>query len=370
MALFLDPKNCTVVLLTCSIQALTRDLGLTECSPNFVKNLISGPIRNDPLGELEDVTKPDDVSLSTGGSISLLAYWVFSSTVFDADHPKPDMYVFPEHFAMLDQHLQDDAQHQITSRPGTISSLVALGLWLEENKLISAGPKTEQVTSATTAAENPAGNFMTYHHLLTLVAVYHPSIQARNAASALAGLILHADPLADDRLRILEDLLENCIFANLKACAVTWLREELISGISSAPTPSPSPGSTAHNIFATPEALDSIQYAVFPSLTFLKEADVHTLQDYWVQNSAFLLQAANFALFLWGGDGKMEGVVPEGMGAAVGERWAEPLWGAVETYLKAGEGDADEDPRGKMEVEILRDRLERLKGTWGLGKEA
>lgn len=322
-------------------------------------------MNNDPLGETDDLSSPGDIALSTGGSICLLAYWVFSSTVFDADHATPVMHIFPEHFALLEQLLQDDAHGQIRNAPGTIAALIALGLWLEENKLLSAGTVTEHTTGDSAVAENPSGNFMTYHHLLTLVAVYHPSHQVRNAANTLAGAILHDDPVADDRLRILEDLLENCMFTNLKACAITWLREEMVAAASPSTSKSGTSGaSTPNNIFKTPDALDTVQYAVFPSLGFLKEADQSTLQEYWVANVAFLIQAANFALFLWRGDGRLDHLVPEGMDAAVGERWAEPLLTAAETYLKGGTG---EDRKGEMEVSILKDRVEMLRGTEGFG---
>ncbi|KAL1836554.1 hypothetical protein VTK73DRAFT_5022 [Phialemonium thermophilum] len=220
-----------------NLVAVTRDLGLTTCSPTFVKQLVEGPVRNDPLGTLDETAGLDDVSLSTGGSICLVAYWVFSSAVFDADQPKPDMYIFPEHAALLGRLLQDDAQAAIQGAPGTSEAVVAIGLWLEDNKRISASPaalpttaapgaatttKTTAVAVATADDEEEGrreANFMSYHHLLTLVAVYHPSLAVRNAACALAGAVLHDDPSEQDRLRILEDLLENCMFANLKACA-------------------------------------------------------------------------------------------------------------------------------------------------------
>ncbi|KAB5558635.1 YAP-binding/ALF4/Glomulin [Coniochaeta sp. 2T2.1] len=347
------------------LAALTRDLGLTEASDKFIKTLVSGPFNDDPLGETDEVATVSDISLSTGGSISLLAYWVFSSTVFDAAHPVPQMHIFPEHFALLEQLLQDDAHGQIRTSPGTIASLVALGLWLEEEKLVSPGHVIEETKPSTSATENASGTFMTYHHLLTLIAVYHPSQQVRNAANSLAGSILHADPDVNDRLRILEDLLENCMFTNLKACAVTWLREELLATLS--PSTQFTGASTPNNIFATPDALDTVQYAVFPSLGFLKEADRATLAEYWVVNAAFLVQAANFALFLWRGDGRLDHLVPEGMDAAMGERWAEPLLAAAERYLNEAGKEDDGDRKAVMEVNILKDRLERLRGTEGFG---
>lgn len=336
------------------VQALTRDLGLDESSSTLIKNLTQGPIDNDPLGEMDELSSPEDIALSTGGSIALLAYWVFSSTVFEADHPLPDMNIFPEHFALLDQLLQDDAHGKIMNAPGTIAAMVALGLWLQENGRFSSGPVTDNVGGG----ENPSGSFMTYHHLLTLVAVYHPSLHVRNAASSLAGAILHADPDSHDRLRILEDLLENCMFTNLKACAVTWLREEMIAAASAS-------DSSPDNVFTSSDALDSIQYAVFPSLAFLKEEDQSTLVEYFTQNAGFLHAAANFAIFLWGGDGPYKELVPEGMDSAVGERWAEPLLSAIKAYLKAGTGKEHEERGDVNEVQVLQERLSILSKSGG-----
>lgn len=320
----------------------------------FIKNLTQSPIDNDPLGETDELSSPEDIALSTGGSIALLAYWVFSSTVFEADHPLPDMHIFPEHFALLDQLLQDDAHGKIMSAPGTIAALVALGLWLQENGRFSSGPVTDNVGGG----ENPSGSFMTYHHLLTLVAVYHPSLFVRNAAISLAGAVLHADPDSQDRLRILEDLLENCMFTNLKACAVTWLREEMIAAASAS-------NASTDNVFSSSDALDSIQYAVFPSLAFLKEEDQTTLAEYFTQNAGFLHAAVNFAIFLWGGDGRYKGLVPEGMNSAVRERWAEPLVSAVKSYLKAGTDEEHEERGDLNEAQVLQERLSILSKSGG-----
>lgn len=341
------------------MQALTRDLGLSKCSPTLVKQLIEGPMQNEPLVDTEDISSLDDIPLSTGGSVCLLAYWVFSSTVFDADQPKPDIYVFPEHFALLDQLLQDNAQSLIHSTPGTVEATVAIGLWLEDNKRISAAPTNSPLRSSETAPKDPTANFMSYLHLLTLIAVYHPFLPVRNAASALAGAILHADPDDDDRLRILEDLLENCMFAQLKACAVTWLREELIAAASASAAGGPP------NVFAGPEALEAVQYVVFPDLAFLAELDAAGLREHWAANAPFVLQAVNLALFLWGN--KADGfaaAVPAGMNAAVAARWAAPLWRAAEAMAAAAEG-ADGEGGGppRMELEVLRERLRRLAGT-------
>jgi hypothetical protein len=358
-----------------------------------------------PLEE-PDLSSPDNIALSTGGCATLLAYWVFSSTVFDSPHPPPEMHIFPEHFAVLDKFLQDDAHAQIQRSPGTIEALLTIGLWLQSNNLLSPNP-TSPLANPTTSPEDPTSDFMRYIHLTTLIALYHPALQVRNAASVLAGQVLHANPEDDDRLRILEDLLENCMFASLKARAVAWLREELLA----AATPTqkqqqeeqeqqqrqqqqPQQGQQ-QNLFATPQALETVQYVVFPPLNSLLDLPTIDLVEYLTANVPFLMQAVNFALFLWGstspspstststtekssdGGGGAETrnrwahVLPANMEATVRERWFEPLREVVERVETArgsgelkGEGVVELGPL-EGELGVLRERLGRLEGVAG-----
>lgn len=248
------------------------------------------------------------------------------------------MHLLPHHQLLLQNFLSQDAQSRIVQNPATIESIIVLGLWLQENKLIVA-PDHEP-------------NFMTYHHALTLCSVFHPSIYVRNAAVTLAGLVLHDDPDDIDRLKILEDLLENCIFATLKACALTWLREELIAAHKAK----------ANTVFSSTQCIDQLQYHIFPNLVdTLKDAGPEALLDYWTENSAFLIQAANFAYFLFTSQVCQE-VVPEAMGAAVGQRYVEPLLaaaGRLEERLTKNAGE--QGAQGAlMELDILQTRLRAI----------
>lgn len=248
------------------------------------------------------------------------------------------MHLFPDHHTLLENYLGEDAQNRILQNPANIESIIVLGLWLQENKLVVA-PTHET-------------KFMSYHHALTLCSVFHPSIYVRNAAVTLAGLVLHDDPDDADRLKILEDLLENCIFATLKACALTWLREELIAAHKSK----------ANNIFASTQCIDQLQYHIFPNLvSTLKDAGPEALLEYWTENSAFLLQAANFAYFLFTSDICKE-VVPGAMGSAVEQRYVEPLLAAVgrlEERAKMDDGEAGTQSV-LLELDILQTRLRAI----------
>lgn len=293
------------------------------------------------------MTSADDIGLSTGGTVCLLAYWVFSSTVFDADQPQPEMHIFPDHHDLLENFLGEQAQSQILQNPATVEAILVLGLWLEENKLISPKDQT---------------NFMSYHHALTLCAVFHPSIHVRNAAVTLAGLVLHDDPDDADRLKILEDLLENAPFASLKACALTWLREELISASAGKDKDDDGARNNNNNLFATQQCIEELQYAIFPNLVdTLEKAGPEALLEYWTENSAFLIQAANFAYFLFASDA-CKGVVPGAMGAAVEQRYVEPLLAAavrLEERIKK-EGDEEGAQGVLLELDILQTRLKGL----------
>ncbi|KAF3770188.1 hypothetical protein M406DRAFT_96711 [Cryphonectria parasitica EP155] len=322
-----DPDLANRDTMVGKLVALTQDLGLSS-STSLIQDICTGPVNRQPLRNAEDVSSAEDIGLSTGGTICLLAYWVFSSTVFEADHPRPEMHLFPDHHTLLENYLGQDAQSQILQNPASVEAILVLGLWLQEDKLIAA-PSTET-------------KFMSYHHALTLCAVFHPSIYVRNAAVTLAGLVLHDDPDDAHRLKILEDLLENCVFASLKACALTWLREELIAANKASST-------------------TSLQYHIFPNLVeTLEKAGPEALLEYWTENSAFLLQAANFAYFLFSSDVCKE-VVPEAMGAAVEQRYVEPLLAAarrLEDGLKKEEAESDGGVQGVLlELDILQTRL-------------
>lgn len=265
---------------------------------------------------------------------------MFASDLFDADYHQPDINIFPDHHSLLKKFLGDEPQAQIMGNPGTTDALVAMGLYLEDQKLIGK--------------VDDKANFMSFHHLLTLISVFHPSISTRNAATRLAGSILHSDPDEDDRLNILEDLLENCMFSSLQACAVTWLREEMIAARKA--------GSGGR--FASSSCLDTLQYTLFQDLTHLNPDDTAAFHEFWEQSAPLHLQVANFALFLFGGK-DFRDLAPAGMAAAVEHRYFVPLVASAKKLQQAVEKkeiDVGEGGGGElvMNLSILIDTLERV----------
>ncbi|KAJ4192184.1 YAP1-binding protein 1 [Fusarium falciforme] len=321
--------------------AVARDLGLSKMPSAEVKKALEAPISKNPLSVEPDPKNPDAIKLSTGGFLCLTAYRMFASDIFDADYDQPDVNIFPEHHTLLKRFLGDEPQAQIVGNPGTVEALIVIALWLNDQKRL-VGPSAEKGV-----------NFMSYHHLLTLVSVFHPSLRVRNAATVMAGLILHSDPDEEDRLSILEDLLENCMFSSLQACAVTWLREEMIAARKA--------GSKGR--FATPECLDGLQYTLFQDLVYLNDTDSVELWEYWVQNAPFHLQVANFALFLFGGQDYKD-LAPAGMAAAIEHRYVNPLLSAAKKLREAVEKKEldGQEVEGEvlMQLGILTDTLERV----------
>ncbi|KAH7182758.1 YAP-binding/ALF4/Glomulin [Fusarium flagelliforme] len=321
--------------------AVARDLGLAKLPSDEVKKVLKSPFAVNPLSVEPDPKNPEAIKLSSGGFLCLTAYRMFASDIFDANYEQPNAHIFPEHHNLLKRFLGDEPQTQIEGNPGTVEALLVIALWLHDQKRI-VGPS---------AADDKSATFMSYHHLLTLVSVFHPSLRVRNAATVLAGHILHQDPDEEDRLNILEDLLENCMFSSLQACAVTWLREEIIAAQRD--------GSKGR--FADSDCLDTLQYTLFQDLEYLADTDLEALWEFWIQNAPFHLQVANFALFLFGGQG-YKNLAPAGMAAAVEHRYASPLLAAAKRLMEAldkkeidGQGQDDV----QMQLGILTDTLER-----------
>ncbi len=335
------------------------DLGVDECPRSFVKSISEAPSRTNMEKVFDDFNNAsEDIQLSLGGSVCLIAYWMFSRDVFAAHHPKPEMYIFPDHLKILENFVQEDPFQEIARYAGLTDALLAIGLGLRQRDRIIA---TDDDVDGKVVP-----NTMAYHHHLSLILVFHPDIQVRNAATVFAGTVFHAEPDVARRFEILEDLFVNCDYASLKSCGVQWLKEEMIAAkreensSSSSPHPSPNP-------FSTPENIDRLQHYVFPDLRFLlaagegerdggegegQEPTPQAVLEHWALHGVFLLQAANFAYFLFAP--AFRDAAPPGMGVAVEHRFAEPLISAAGSLRQRAAAGWDE------ETTTLRFAIDRL----------
>lgn len=263
---------------------------------------------------------------------------MFSTDIFDAPNDHVNMSIFPEHYKLLENLTGENAEVEIMGNPGTFEALVVIALWLHTHKGVLPASSEVEVS------------FMAYHHQLTLISVFHPNIRVRNAATSVAGSILHSDPDEASRLATLEDLLENCVFASLQACAVTWIREEILAARKAE----------SKGIFTSPDCFEKLQYTIFPDLTHLQQAETSALWEFWTQHAPFHLAVANFALFLFGGT-EFKDLAPAGMATAVEHRYATPLLRAAgkltERLEKKDIADAEAVPDAEFQLAILTDTL-------------
>uniref|UniRef100_A0A8H7K871 DUF1760-domain-containing protein n=1 Tax=Bionectria ochroleuca TaxID=29856 RepID=A0A8H7K871_BIOOC len=329
------------------LASVADDLGLSKLPVEEVHQIFASEPSREPLSvDDTDADHPENVQLSTAGLVCLAAYWMVTTDVFDAQHENVKMNIFPHHQELLQNFTGDDAQVEIQGNAGTFEALTVIAVWLDAHQGIFPTDGEKDTANI---------NVMKYHHLVTLISVFHPNIRVRNTATTLAGSVLHSDPDENSRLTILEDLMENCIFSALQACAVTWLREEIIA----ARKPQ-----APKSIFGSSECFEKLQYTVFPDLTSLNSLDSSELWSFWAQNSAFHFQVANFALFLFSGK-DFHDVAPAGMAAAVEHRYVTPLIQATEALSSALDKKEIEDTEvsglgAKMQLEILTDTLKRI----------
>ncbi|KAK3322403.1 YAP-binding/ALF4/Glomulin [Apodospora peruviana] len=355
--------------------ALITDLGLLSCPRSFIDKLRQGPVHRTPLEKLEDAVKPEDIDLSTGGCIVLIAYWIFSSIIFDADQPTPDMDILPDQLDIVCQFLDEgDPADLVFNSVGVLEALVAIGLWLQACDRISAAPQAT-IANPTLSTEQPSeeedevvpSGYMKFIHRSSLIGLYHPRILTRNAAMALAGQVFHSNPDHNDRLAILADILKNCEYASVKGVAVSWLKEE-ITGAAAAIDGEPS-AIARHtmrqtNVFANTGAIKKVKDVLFPAMQGLNDLDPTQLLNKVKEDMDFYLQVVSFAYFLWKTD-RWDSVKPADLDTVVRERWWVPLVLALQRLLKT-----ELDNEVTNDVELLLGRLVALDETEGFHASA
>ena len=198
-----------------------------------------------------------------------------------------------------------------------IDAILAIGLWLENTNKFVSGPLDDE-------------DFLQHLQSLSLLSANTPSPSLRYAAHVLTSSILHAHPVDRVRLTFITDTLEHCPYESLKASAVSWLKEEII---------------TAHdrkseNVFASTAALGAAQPYLFPSTSALAEATDEELVQELTQSFPFHMAIVNFLYFL--GGKQYSDLAPSGMMTIVEEIYLGPLRSAEEKAVAAlGSGNLD-----------------------------
>ncbi len=201
-----------------------------------------------------------DVPLSRTGSLYLLATMAASSTFFDAPASLPPLHIIPDYAAILDSSLGDSITGNTGAEPEPlIDAVLFLGFLIvnERPKLIS-------------------DDDLVYNNILrrlSLLSANMPSPVLRYHAHLLTCSLLHSHPEDHFRLAFIRDTLEHCPFENLKASAVGWLKDELLSADR---PPNEKSVDAEPSIFATPATLETLQPFLFPNVDALMEGQATT----------------------------------------------------------------------------------------------
>jgi hypothetical protein len=224
-----------------------------------------------------------------------------------------------------------------TEEPGVINALLAIGLWLEHSNKFVSGPLEDD-------------DFLQHLQSLSLLSANNPSPNMRYTAHVLTSSILHAHPVDRLRLTFISDTLEHCPYESLKASAVSWLKEEII---------------TAHdrkseNVFSSTVALGAAQPYLFPDTSALAGATDDELKQELTQSFSFHMAVVNFLYFI--GGKQYSHVVPSGMTAVVEEIYLGPLRAGQEKVLKILDRGKGKEVGGdlqetRVEFEVLGERI-------------
>ncbi|KAI9827336.1 MAG: hypothetical protein M1819_006978 [Sarea resinae] len=207
-----------------------------------------------PSEEDDPPLSVEEIPLSKIGATFLLCAQKVAGSLFDSEAPAPTVSIFPDHALIVKNLIGVEAGGGMSSA-GTeplavIDAVLALGIMALNDGRIGQPIDDEEFTQ--------------YLQTLSLLAANTPSSALRYHAYTLTSEILHSHPSDVVRLAFIRDTLEHCPYENLKACAVTWTKDEILAANKNGPiTSNPQ---TDPSVFATPVALDTLAPFLFPAL--------------------------------------------------------------------------------------------------------
>ncbi|ESZ94271.1 hypothetical protein SBOR_5339 [Sclerotinia borealis F-4128] len=315
--------------------ALCRDLGLADYNLLFDTIYATPPIAHvptqheDPSDNLPD--SAEEIPLSPEGSLFLLTSLIFSSVMFKSKTPEPIMSVFPDHAKLVARFFESESGSSIA----IVDAVVAIGLWLENsNKFVSG--------------EFKDNDYIAHLRALSLWSATNPSAGLRYSTHKLTSAILHTHPVDTMRLTFISKTLQGSqdeiSTIALKASAITWLKEELI---------------TAHerksqNLFSTTSALLETKSQIFPNLSSLVDKSDEELADELMESFAVHMAALNFLFFITAE--QYTNRVPSGMMKGVESEYLDPLKAAQERVLESLV-TAEDVEAPHMELELLGEQI-------------
>ena len=291
---------------------------------DLVRSLIKPEIspHDDDDDEDEYPSSASDVPLSNPGCLYLLSATLASALLFQAPAPSvQDLSIYPTYSSILSKVIGNPTSPTIGTEPSAlIDSVLFLGLYIFETSSSSsdATPLSDEVHDDTA--------FTPTLQTLSLLSLNTPHSGLRYSAHILTSQLLHANASDYIKLGFIKDTLQHCPYENLKAEAVGWLKNEILSANplpssspSTAPIPQqksskpskhtvdecaderlPSPPATKAenteiNVFSTPTCLHTLTPYLLPSVSpsTLPTQDFLTHESFFlsVLNLLYLLQS-------------------------------------------------------------------------------
>ncbi|TGO24104.1 hypothetical protein BPAE_0112g00230 [Botrytis paeoniae] len=325
------PEYQTRETVAGQLVSLARDLELANYDLLFDTIHSKEPIAHAPNPEDDLPDSPEDIPLSPVGCLFLLTSLIFSSVMFKSKTPEPVMSIFPDHAKLVARFFESAAGSSIA----IVDAVVAIGLWLEHsNKFVSG--------------EFKDNDYMAHLRALSLWSATNPSPGLRYCTHKLTSAILHAHPVDAMRLTFISNTLKGSSdeigAIALKASAITWLKEELI---------------TAHErktqtLFSTTSALLETQSQIFPNLSSLVDKSDEELSDELVESFPVHMAALNFLFFVVGE--QYTNIIPPGTMSRVESEYLTPLKTAQESALKSLASVSDIGAP-HMEFELLGEQI-------------
>lgn len=204
------------------------------------------------------------------GSLYLYCAIVASSALFDAPSSPSSLTLFPEFAAIVQNSLGASVDGTLGSESeSAIDAVLFLGNFAWANS-----PDVEGVDDEV---------FHNTLQRLSLISANTPAPALRYQAHLLTSAILHLNPSDNVRLGFIKDTLEHCPYENLKASAVGWLKDEILSAQGAPGSPIKAhhtESSSDDTIFATPAVLASLaQDLLLKPSSIIKEGQASSHSD-------------------------------------------------------------------------------------------
>ena len=310
------------------------------------------------IGGINDEEEPpdsaDDIPLSASGSLFLLTSIMVKHSIVEVTSSRGVQTIFPGEADLLARYIGPHGLESVGSEPLCIvDATLALSLLAVVRKDIGH-PRTDE-------------EFTSYLQRTSLLSANTPLPALRYVAHYITSIVLHAHASDLIRLQFIHDTLEHCPYENLKASAVEWFKDELLTANKKGD------GKASHEhegVFTSSGGLLDIAQFIFPTLQF-HTSDTEIMETYmeFTMNLSFYLAALNLYYFLLASSTLFSVLCLKDFHRDhnIADRYLQPLRRLVRNFhesLNAGvlsEGlEDDQIMAARLDLALVNDALERI----------